>query len=1057
MDNIFGLPMTTLMTVTLVIMALCLVTVGIIALRNQVIFKMAIRNIPRRKAQTVLIMVGLMLSTLIIAASLTTGDTLDYSIKRSTYQGLGQTDITIAFVGETDDEGQVSVNNQPVPASIADDIRAQYPDDADVNAVMPMLTIAVPVVNLNAQLSEPSVLMTGVDPAQLDGFGGINTPDGSQIDFPAITGRTTTIPADLAAQLQLLPMVQDMGIDVTTLPVETVVISEDLADEVKAQEGDTLVFFYENQPIPISVGAIADGSILTGFDAGSSQSSTLLGISVPLERLQMLTGLEGQARYIAVSTSGGVDNGADRTEAAMGKLETALASVEGGDQLGINPIKEDAIKGAEAFGNIFMSLFLVLGLFSAAAGVLLIFLIFTMLAAERRSEMGMARAVGMKRRHLIQGFIAEGAAYDLGAAFIGAAAGVGVAFIIAKVMGQLIGEFFTIQPIATPQSLIVAYALGVTVTFLTIVFASFRSSRLNIVQAIRDLPEHSTKQHLRPVRRSWRPDRVIRHGFGLFGHYIGWSPVVTVLGLLMLLSGVLFKSTFLFSVGLAVASLGLAVFLRRWLPERAVFTFFAAVNLAYYLIPFSLQEKILPDIGTGGFEMFFVSGLAMVTFATLIIMWNADLLVTAAALPGRWFSRWMPAIKTAVAYPLAAKGRTGLTIAMFSMVIFSLVCLTTINTNFIELFTSDEADAGYDISIITNSANPITDLREQLAGSDVDVERISAVGRVATVAYGNAQMRNPGDDEWKTYPFSGLDADFITNGEVPLEARAPGFESDQAVWDALLSGENVAVVDSNAFAGDGFGSDPSGYFAPDGVDIVDNAFPAFTVEMQSARTGAEANVEVIGVIDAKISMLFGFYTSQQVQSDLFGGADATTLFVQLTEHGAEDSPELAQDMEAALLTSGVQAESISELIEEQQAFFSGFFMLLQGFMGLGLFVGIAALGVISFRSVVERRQQIGMLRAIGYQRNMVAMSFLLESVVVAALGVISGTILAVVLSYNLVMSDDFSEGQDFSGFVVPWGTIAFFIISSLVAAAVMTWVPARKAASVPIAEALRYE
>ena len=36
-------------------------------------------------------------------------------------------------------------------------------------------------------------------------------------------------------------------------------------------------------------------------------------------------------------------------------------------------------------------------------------------------------------------------------------------------------------------------------------------------------------------------------------------------------------------------------------------------------------------------------------------------------------------------------------------------------------------------------------------------------------------------------------------------------------------------------------------------------------------------------------------------------------------------------------------------------------------MALGLFVGIAALGVIAFRSVVERRQQIGMLRAIGYQ------------------------------------------------------------------------------------------
>ncbi len=35
-------------------------------------------------------------------------------------------------------------------------------------------------------------------------------------------------------------------------------------------------------------------------------------------------------------------------------------------------------------------------------------------------------------------------------------------------------------------------------------------------------------------------------------------------------------------------------------------------------------------------------------------------------------------------------------------------------------------------------------------------------------------------------------------------------------------------------------------------------------------------------------------------------------------------------------------------------------------MGLGLLVGVAAVGVIAFRTVVERRQQIGVLRAIGY-------------------------------------------------------------------------------------------
>jgi putative ABC transport system permease protein len=46
-----------------------------------------------------------------------------------------------------------------------------------------------------------------------------------------------------------------------------------------------------------------------------------------------------------------------------------------------------------------------------AAGVMLIFMIFVMLAAERRAEMGMARAVGAQRGHIVRSFLAEGMAY----------------------------------------------------------------------------------------------------------------------------------------------------------------------------------------------------------------------------------------------------------------------------------------------------------------------------------------------------------------------------------------------------------------------------------------------------------------------------------------------------------------------------------------------------------------------------------------------------------------------------------------------------------------------
>ena len=66
-----------------------------LALRNRVAFKMAARNIPRRKTQSVLIVAGLMLATLLFSASFTTGDTLTNSIRTQALEQIGQTDVVV--------------------------------------------------------------------------------------------------------------------------------------------------------------------------------------------------------------------------------------------------------------------------------------------------------------------------------------------------------------------------------------------------------------------------------------------------------------------------------------------------------------------------------------------------------------------------------------------------------------------------------------------------------------------------------------------------------------------------------------------------------------------------------------------------------------------------------------------------------------------------------------------------------------------------------------------------------------------------------------------------
>src|SRR5205823_5090656 len=157
---------------------------------------------------------------------------------------------------------------------------------------------------------------------------------------------------------------------------------------------------------------------------------------------------------------------------------------------------------ADTAGSAFMSFFTTFGSFSIAAGILLIFLIFVMLAAERRSELGIARAVGTRRGHLVQMFLYEGIAYDLIAAAVGALIGIAVAYGMVLVMA---GAFdtsgdFHISYSVKPTSVVLAYTIGVLLTLAVVAFSAWRVSRMNIVSAIRNLADPPPEK---ARRRRW--------------------------------------------------------------------------------------------------------------------------------------------------------------------------------------------------------------------------------------------------------------------------------------------------------------------------------------------------------------------------------------------------------------------------------------------------------------------------------------------------------------------------------------------------------------------------
>jgi putative ABC transport system permease protein len=160
-------------------------------------------------------------------------------------------------------------------------------------------------------------------------------------------------------------------------------------------------------------------------------------------------------------------------------------------------------------------------------------------------------------------------------------------------------------------------------------------------------------------------------------------------------------------------------------------------------------------------------------------------------------------------------------------------------------------------------------------------------------------------------------------------------------------------------------------------------------------------------------------------------------------------------LESVFLKNGLESVDLVQELQDAMATQLVFQQLMLGFLTVGLVVGVAALGVISTRAVVERRQQIGMLRALGFQRQMISWVFLIESSFVSLLGIGLGVGLALIPASQVVT--DMAVEIPGLTFQVPWMEIG--LVSGLAYGMTMltTWLPALQASRVKPAEALRYE
>jgi len=830
-------------------------------------------------------------------------------------------------------------------------------------------------------------------------------------------------------------------------------------------------------------------------------------------------------------------------------------------------VKRRGLDFADDIGSGVTTFFMVFSLFSITVGILLIFLIFVMLASARRSEMGMVRAVGAKRRHLVQMFTFEGTAYSLVSAAVGVVLGLAISAGMMVIINRLFARFeedFQMSIHFEPRTIIVSYCLGMIITFATVAVSSYRVSRLNIVTAVRGLPEAIVlkseapfsqrllllgKAVARPFIFLWRSLQSlrrlrIRNVLLNLGRAALWAiPPVWVVGIavallrfawpyflrgwLLLLLGALVAwwgisglerlSVYTAGVSLMILGLGLmlrVLALRRRLPpeafgglillggaallaigiveastltiiiavisvvagasmvgpfvvggvegrpdviERLAYTFIGVVMLAFWSSPTEINPDVIIDL-QGDFDMMFVSGIFMVAAAVWTVMYNADLLLRALTFATSRFGKLRPVIVTAVAYPMSNKFRTGLTLAMFSLVIFSLTVMSILS----EIFGTQFADAeivtgGWHIEARVNAKTPIQDIRRSIDEEpDLRIEDFEAIGGYTWIGV-QARPLDGESQKWEGMRVRAASDEFLKASEYDFKLIAEGYGTTaEEVWQALMSDPSLAVVGGHAVSSaEGSESEDSNPWLEKPY-YKDETMSAVDVEIREPRTGTLVQLKVIGVMDRLHENSGSMIVSKSILDNAMPFPVPITHYRFRVADGV-DAKGVARRVESSFLEHGMDTKVLEEELEKEAAAAKTFFRIFIGFMALGLLVGVAALGVVSTRAVVERRQQIGVLRAIGYRRRMIQLSFLLESSFISLLGIVIGTTLGIVLgwqAYNDIKED---EGLDTIRFAVPWIQIGVILTVTYAASLLATFLPARQASRVYPAEALRYE
>jgi putative ABC transport system permease protein len=970
------------LTLPLVVMLVAAIAIiAVLVVRGPVLRRLALRQVARRRTEAILIIGGSILGTALIVGSLSVGDSLNASIRGVAGRALGPIDERIT-TASPERGAEIAARLAPLQ------------HDPDVDGVLTVRhDVAASVRDVaGVRKAEPITWVWDLDFAAAGRFGGGNSGLGEPAPAPG-----------------------------------EVVINEALAGRLDAHTGDVVTFFLYGQPVQARVARIVPHWGLAGMGLGSTVNP---GAFFPAGTLAAAAAAAGSPTAplttTLVSNRGGVEGGVTLTKTVSARMRDLLGPGLAGTA--VVEAKREVLDAADRSASLMGSLFLFIGSFSIIAGVLLLMNVFVMLAEERKSQLGMLRAVGLTRRRLIGEFTIEGALYAVVSGLIGLGVGVLVGRAVVAIAARIFDQWNTrdnslhIAFAVSRVSLINGFAGGFVIAFVTVVLTSVRLSRLNVIAAIRDLPSEGVRR----VRRRW----VVLSTIAAVGLTLVSVPAVAA------------------SAGAAayvlpsLALLAAIPLLLRRFRAHAVWTGVSLAILVWAMTANLFRPAIFDS---GSMTTYIVLGVLVTFSAVLLVSENQQVLLRPVRALLQRPSETALSARLALAYPTARRFRTGATLVMYSIVVFVVVLLTQIMAIMSASVRGAVADAsaGWTHRVDINGSTPLSD-------PEVTLRSGPFAGRVRDVTpllIASATATDPGRRRSDPLPAVaiGLPNDEATRHVLKLDKRLASFSDDAAVWRAVASDPNDVVLDA--------------YFGSQGGPQSVAYRPGDTFVLTDPETGARQTKTIVGILaggSAFYNIGAGEYRYPVVMgrsavAGQFPGSRTTSFL--LAAPGVDDMG-LVAELQGQFVMSGVVAVSIRDWVAANFAASESFFRLMQGFLALGLFVGITGLGVVMVRAVRERRRTIGVLRALGFRATSIRRAFMAESTFVAVEGIVIGAVLAVVTTW-LLYHNSAAFGGLRAPYPIAWRDIAVILGATFVGSILATLGPAHRAAEIRPAVAVR--